>query len=98
MEQKGIADHFGGFCAWVNQLTILGVLRMGQKADHLWGFFTWVKKRKPTIFGVLGMGQKADHLWGVLAWVTKPTILGGTWHGSKSRPSWVVLGIGLKAV
>ena len=43
------------------------------------------------------MGQKAGHFGVLFAWVNKPTILGGSSHGSKSRPFWWVLRIGQKA-
>ena len=38
------------------------------------------------------MGQKADHFGWFFAWVKKPTILGGSSHGSKSRLFWGVFG------
>ena len=61
-------------------MAIWGVLHMEQKgvADHFGWFFTWKKK------------VVADRFGWFFAWVKKPTILGGSSHGSKSRPFWGV--------
>ena len=63
MEQKGVADHFGWFFAWVKKPTILGGSSHGSKSRPFWG--------------VLRMGQKADRFGWFFAWVKKPTVLGG---------------------
>ena len=67
MDQKGVADRFGGFFTWNKkaQPTILGGSSHG------------TKRRSRPFWGVLRMGQKADHFGGFFAWVKKPTVLGG---------------------